>query len=83
VLVAFSLAGIFVGHMLGGPDPEERTVLALATCARHPGIALAIVGLNFPHLKSAVFAVILWHLLIGVIVTLPYKTWRKRMHKAA
>jgi BASS family bile acid:Na+ symporter len=83
VLAAFSLAGILVGHALGGPDPEERTVLALATCARHPGIALAIVGFNFPHLKSAVFAVILWHLLIGVIVTTPYKTWRKRMHKTA
>jgi BASS family bile acid:Na+ symporter len=78
VLVAFSLVGILVGHLLGGPDPEDRTVLALATCVRHPGIALAIVGLNFPHLKAAVFAVILWHLLIGVIVATPYKAWRRK-----
>jgi BASS family bile acid:Na+ symporter len=79
VLLGFSLIGILVGHLLGGPDPQERTVLALATSVRHPGIALAITALNFPHLKAAVFAVILWHLLVGMIVSIPYISWRKRM----
>ncbi len=78
VLVAFSLVGLMVGHLLGGPDPEARTVLALATCVRHPGIALTIVAVNFPHLKSAVLAVILWHLIVGMILTTPYKTWRRK-----
>jgi bile acid:Na+ symporter, BASS family len=83
VLIGFSVVGLAVGHLLGGPDPDDRTVLALATCMRHPAIAFAIVTLNFPHLKSAVLAVILWHLLIGLVVTIPYKAWRKRVHQAA
>lgn len=78
VLVAFTVLGLAVGHMLGGPNPEDRTVLGLATSVRHPGIALAIVGLNFPHLKAAVLAVILWHLVIGAILSAPYIVWRKR-----
>jgi len=83
VLAAFTVLGLAVGHLLGGPDPADRTVLGLATSVRHPGIALAIVGLNFPHLKAAVFAVILWHLLVGAIVSAPYIAWRKRGRKAA
>jgi BASS family bile acid:Na+ symporter len=83
VLVAFTVLGIVVGHLLGGPDPDDRTVLGLATSVRHPGIAAAIVGLNFPHLQSAVFAVILWHLLVGAIASAPYIAWRKRGHKIA
>jgi BASS family bile acid:Na+ symporter len=78
VLIAFTVLGLLVGNLLGGPDPADRTVLGLATSVRHPGIALAIVGLNFPHLKSAVFAVILWHLIVGAIVSAPYIAWRKR-----
>jgi BASS family bile acid:Na+ symporter len=78
VLVAFTVLGLAVGHLLGGPNPQDRTVLGLATSVRHPGIALAIVGLNFPHLKAAVLAVILWHLVVGAIVSAPYIAWRKR-----
>jgi BASS family bile acid:Na+ symporter len=38
--VLLSALGLLVGHLLGGPDPENRTVLALATVSRHPGVAL-------------------------------------------
>jgi BASS family bile acid:Na+ symporter len=41
-IALFSLAGVVVGHLLGGPDPDERTVLGLSTAARHPAMALAI-----------------------------------------
>jgi BASS family bile acid:Na+ symporter len=37
-IAAFVLAGLAVGHLLGGPDPQDRTVLALATATRHPGM---------------------------------------------
>ncbi len=30
----------------GGPTPDDRTALALATASRHPGVALAIAGAN-------------------------------------
>ena len=45
---AFVLIGLAVGHLLGGPDPEDRTVLALSTASRHPGVALAIAHATFP-----------------------------------
>jgi len=39
-------------EQLGGSDPDHRTVLALATSARHPAIALAIAGANFQQQKA-------------------------------
>jgi BASS family bile acid:Na+ symporter len=47
-IAAFVLVGLAAGHLLGGPDPEDRTVQALSTASRHPGIALAIASANFP-----------------------------------
>jgi BASS family bile acid:Na+ symporter len=76
-IAAFILAGIGVGHVLGGPDDDERTVLALSTASRHPGVALAIAGAILPG-QRAVTAVILLSLLVGAIVTGPYVKWRKR-----
>jgi BASS family bile acid:Na+ symporter len=79
LLVLFTLIGLAVGHFLGGPDGDNRTVLALATGTRHPGVAIAIASLNFPDEKAAA-AVILWHLIVGTIVSVPYVRWRKREH---
>jgi BASS family bile acid:Na+ symporter len=80
-LVAFTLVGIAVGHFLGGPAEENRSVLALATGSRHPGIALALASINFPDQKD-VIAVVLYHLVLGALVALPYVIWRKRTHAA-
>ena len=82
VLALFSLVGVAVGHLLGGPNPDDRTVLALATATRHPGMAMAIAHLNFPELP-AVGAVVLWHLIVGGLVTLPYVRRRKRRHASS
>jgi BASS family bile acid:Na+ symporter len=76
----FALVGITVGELLGGPDPDDRSVLALATSARHPGIAVTIAALNFPERKSAVLVVVLFHLIVGGIVAIPYMKWRKKRH---
>ncbi len=82
VLVLFTVVGLAVGHLLGGPEPDDRTVLALATGTRHPGVAMAIAGLNFPDVKAAL-AVMLWHLVIGGLVSIPYVRWRKSRHADA
>ncbi|MGE3876010.1 MAG: bile acid:sodium symporter family protein [Parvibaculaceae bacterium] len=79
-LLLFTLIGLAVGHFLGGPDPDDRTVLALATSTRHPGVALAIANLTFPD-EKAVFAVVLSHLILGAIATIPYVRWRTRAHE--
>ena len=47
-ITAFVVIGLGVGHVLGGPDPEDRTVLALATACRHPGVALATTTTHLP-----------------------------------
>jgi BASS family bile acid:Na+ symporter len=75
--VAFALAGLAAGHLLGGPDPEDRTVLALYSSARHPGVAIAIAQVNFPELNLALAAALL-ALIVAAIVSAPYLQWTKR-----
>ncbi len=74
-LLAFTLIGLAVGHLLGGPDQGDRTVLALATGTRHPGVAMAIAGTQFPD-EKAVLAVVLCHLIFGALASVPYVRWR-------
>lgn len=76
-ILIFILTGLIVGHLLGGPVVEDRTVLALTTSTRHPGIAIVICLTVMPEKKLAV-AVILLYLIINVIVSLPYIKWRKK-----
>ncbi len=78
----FTVVGITVGHVMGGPVPDDRTVLALATGTRHPGVALAIAAATFPD-EKAVLAVVLWHLIVGGLVSTPYGQWQKRAHTRA
>jgi BASS family bile acid:Na+ symporter len=69
----FALVGYFVGHWLGGPEPENRSVLALATASRHPGIAVAIAHANFPEQKLAVPAIVLYLLVSGIVLSVASK----------
>ncbi|HSR90557.1 MAG TPA: bile acid:sodium symporter, partial [Gemmatimonadales bacterium] len=81
-LVLFTVVGLTVGHMLGGPDPHNRGVLALATATRHPGVAMAIAALNFPDQRAAQI-VIMYHLILGAIVSFPYVKWQARVNAAS
>jgi len=76
-IVAFLVVGLAVGHLLGGPKEGDRTVLALATASRHPGVALSLAGIVFPA-ERAVAPAILLYLLVGLVVTLPYVSWRRK-----
>jgi BASS family bile acid:Na+ symporter len=76
-IVAFSLVGIGVGHLLGGPVEGNRSALALATATRHPGVALAIMHAIAPQ-NQEVGPVILLYLLVSAIASLPYVGWQKR-----
>jgi BASS family bile acid:Na+ symporter len=81
-MVLLVLVGLAAGHLLGGPDPEDRTVLALSTATRHPAIAIAIAHANFPDQKLAPAAVLLY-VVVSVIAGMPYLKWAKRRHVAA
>ncbi|MEJ8823549.1 hypothetical protein WKW80_16135 [Variovorax humicola] len=78
-IVVFVAIALVVGHALGGPDPEERGVLALSTACRHPGIAIAIATANAAdpndHQSSAA---IMLYLVVSIIATVPYVRWQSR-----
>jgi BASS family bile acid:Na+ symporter len=81
-ICAFVLAGLLVGHLLGGPEHDDRTVLALSTATRHPGVAIGIahaVGWDGPNVIAAVVLA----LLVGAVVCIPYVKWRKWKNSAA
>ena len=73
----FAIAGLVVGHLLGGPAPQDRTVLALSTATRHPGIALALSGIVAPG-NAGLAASVLLATLVTAVVTAPYVQRRKR-----
>jgi bile acid:Na+ symporter, BASS family len=77
ILAGIALVGTAVGHFLGGPDAGERKVLALATSARHPGVAITIATSAYPEGKLALGAVLLY-VLVVTLATLPYVLWSKR-----
>ncbi|HUO67949.1 MAG TPA: Na+-dependent transporter [Gammaproteobacteria bacterium] len=70
-IVAFCALGVAVGHVLGGPDKEDRTVLALATASRHPAVALAIVH-DDSALLLPVLGIVLVVLIVGAVLGAVY-----------
>jgi bile acid:Na+ symporter, BASS family len=76
-IVVFVAAGLAIGHLAGGSRSEEQIVLALSTASRHPGIAIAIGGVNFPDEPSLGATVILF-VLVGGLVGWPYLKWQGR-----
>lgn len=79
--------GIFVvgsfaaGHLLGGPDPRDATVLAFASSCRHPATALALASANFPDTDEHA-AVALYGLFTAVVGGV-YTLWLRRRQAAA
>jgi BASS family bile acid:Na+ symporter len=76
-IVAFLVLGLIAGHLLGGRAPGDRSVLALITASRHPGVAIAVAHLVFPQEKAVIPAVLIY-LLADVVISLPYVAWRKK-----
>jgi BASS family bile acid:Na+ symporter len=54
-------------------------VLALATSARHPAIAMTIGNLNFPDQKPVILVIVLLHVIVGFVLGIPYLVWRERV----
>lgn len=73
--IAFTAIALLIGHVLGGPHPEESVVLALSTACRHPMLALAIASANFPGQRFV--AALVLYLLVNVVVSIPYLVWQR------
>ena len=82
IIVAMTVIGLIVGHLLGGPQEENRTVLGLSTASRHPAIALAAAVAGGAETKSALAAILL-SLIVALLVSIPYVAWRRRASIAA
>lgn len=75
--------GLLAGHALGGPSGGNRGALAVASAARHPGVAIAVASGAFPSDKPAITGAVLLYLIAGAVLTIPYMRWRKAEMAAA
>ena len=81
-ILLFLAVGLLAGHLLGGPDPDNRTTLALATATRHPGVALAVLNAVAPT-SEEVAPVFLLYLVVSIVASVPYVKWRTRVRGRA
>jgi BASS family bile acid:Na+ symporter len=77
-IVIISMCGLAVGHLLGGPDEDDRTVLAFATVSRHPGVAVAIAALTGEPLAPIG---VLLAVVVNEVAVVPYRWWRQRLRR--
>jgi bile acid:Na+ symporter, BASS family len=77
-LAAMAIIGLSVGHALGGPRDDDRTVLALSTTSRHPAVALGITAAGGVATRPAL-AAILVYVVVAILISIPYLAWRKRV----
>ena len=75
-ITVMTLIGLVVGHFLGGPSEDDRTVLAFAMVSRHPGVAMAVASLTDQ--PMAPIGVLL-AVIVSEIAVVPYELWRKRL----
>ncbi len=73
LVVAMALTA---GHLLGGPDAQTRTTLAIATIARNMGLALFIIVLSGSEKRE--LAVLVTYMIVGFTLAVPYNLWRRR-----
>jgi BASS family bile acid:Na+ symporter len=74
-LAGLTLVALLVGHVLGGPDPDDRTALAVCCATRHVGIAILAASVApGPRVATLVLA----YLLASALVSIPYAQWRRR-----
>jgi BASS family bile acid:Na+ symporter len=76
-MALFAAAGLAVGHVAGGPARDERAVLALASCSRHPGVAIAIGVANAQDARRMLAAVLLYLLVVAAVIV-PCAAWMRR-----
>ena len=74
-LAGLTAVALAIGHALGGPNPDDRTALAVVCGTRHVGIAmLAASAVPGPRTITLVLA----YLVASAAVSIPYLRWRRR-----
>jgi BASS family bile acid:Na+ symporter len=78
-MMAMAATGIVAGHWLGGPDPSDRALLAVASAMRHPGIAISVATANVAK-EPRLVAAILLYVLVSLTLTTLYGAAVRRRH---
>ncbi len=78
-LAGLTLMALLIGHLMGGPDPADRTALAVCCATRHVGIAILAASV-VPGARVA--TLVLAYLLASALVSIPYVQWRRRTARA-
>ena len=76
-MLVMCFAGLAIGHYVGGPEDDNRVVLALATAMRHPAVAIAIGQAAFPG-EDLIRSAVLLAVVVTGVATLPYSGWAER-----
>ncbi len=73
--ILFATACLVSGHILGGPEPENRLTIAVANSTRNAGLALAIATVNFedPSILGAIATYAVFSSVAGGIYTNLYQ----------
>lgn len=82
LMAVMVLAALAIGLLLAGPQPRERTTVALVTSMRNPGLALLLATTHAPSQPGVKIAV-LAYLLVTVLLSLPVLRWQQRQGVAA
>lgn len=71
---ALTFAALAAGHLLGGPDPLQRTALAVSCASRHVGLALLVAA----HARGPrALTLVAGYVLAAALVSVPYLRWRR------
>ncbi len=73
----FAMAALASGHLLGGPDPRERTSLAVACVSRHIGLAMLVAASYRGNPRT--LALVLAYIVASAVVSIPYIRWRMKI----
>ncbi|MBE9242117.1 bile acid:sodium symporter [Synechocystis salina] len=76
VITIMVIVSLGIGHILGGPDEDHRSILAISCIARNIGLALFITILN--GLEKQVIPTIVAYLMVGAVLGVLYSIYHKR-----
>jgi BASS family bile acid:Na+ symporter len=74
-----TLLAVATGHVLGAPDGDTRTAVAVSSALRNPGLALLVASSN--HAPREVTSTILAYVLCAAVIVTLYIAWRRRTQR--
>lgn len=73
-----ALLAMAAGYALGGPERENRGALALASAARHPGMAIALLG-AVPTASTSAVAIVVVALAVNLVLAIPLVRYQRAL----